>query len=395
MVGLVLVGSCTGATTASTSTPAPVTTTTVTFRPSETIASPPPSTSGTTSTIQATAPWSLVADHPVAGRVFPVVVWTGTEIVVWGGEKPSQGPRHPDGAAFNPTEGTWRDMAASPLAPRSEHAAVWSGEEVVICCGWSLGRGAAAAAYDPEADEWREIAAPPIGPSFAEAVWTGEEMLVFGGVGGGGATNLVGAAAYDPVTDTWRRLADLPYGLERTADATIGDGVVYAWPSPSQGSSPGPLAYYVESDEWVPLPDPPEPAPSTPSLVWTGDKLFAYGASSNAAGDVIGIGVTYDPVGQTWTPAEPAPLDPVSATEGTDASSKAVWADNEVYIWTGWVGTDWSEPSTRVVTYDPTRGSWRELEPAPIPAYGLWHDPIIWTGSQMVAYTDPMLSYTP
>jgi hypothetical protein len=349
----------------------------------------------TTSMIQATGPWSVVADHPVVGRVFPIVVWTGSEVVVWGGEKPSEGAWHADGAAFNPATGTWRELADSPLSSRSEHVAVWTGEEVIICCGRIVGGGASAAAYDPGADTWREIAAPPIGPAFAEAIWTGEDMLVFGGVGGGGTTNLVAAAAYKPATDSWRRLADLPYGLERTADATIGNGVVYAWPSPSQGSKPGPLAYDIASDEWAPLPDPPTHAPSSPSVVWTGDLLFAYGASSDHEADAIGIAMLYSPGDQTWRLPQQPPLDPVSPSEGTDASQKAVLADGEVYLWTGWVGTDWDEQITRVVAYDPVADSWREFEPAPVPAQGLWHEPIIWTGSQLITYTEPMLIYTP
>ena len=356
-------------------------------------------TSATTTTLLASEAWDLIADHPVVGRTFPVVVWTGTEVVVWGGEKPSEGAWHADGAAFNPITGTWRDLADSPLSPRSEHAAVWTGEEILICCGRIVGGGVPAAAYNPEADEWREIASPGFSPAFAEAVWTGEEMLVFGGVGGRGTSNLVGAAAYNPLTDSWRRLADLPYGLERVADSTLGDGVVYAWPSfihftVDRDDRP-PLAYDLAADEWQQLPPLPDGAPSSPSLVWTGDRLFAYGAGSDAEGDAIGISMTYDPVDQTWRFVPQSPLETVSSSEGTEASQKAVWGDGEVYIWTGWVGTDWEEPITRVVSYDPAVDSWRELEPAPVPAQGLWHAPIIWTGSQLITYTDPMLIYTP
>jgi hypothetical protein len=351
--------------------------------------------STTTSKIQATGSWSVVADHPVVGRVFPIVVWTGNEVIVWGGEKPSERAWHADGAAFDPATGTWRDLAESPLSSRSEHVAAWTGEEVIICCGRIVGEGASAAAYNPAADEWREVAAPPISPAFAEAVWTGEEMLVFGGVGGGGTSNLVGAAAYNPATNSWRELADLPYGLERTADAAMGQGVVYAWPSTGQDSTDLPLAYDITSDEWLPLPPPPSPRPSAPSLVWTGDELFAYGAGSNAEGNVIGIAVSYNPEAQTWDLAESPPFEPATYGEGTDGSQKATWVDGEVYVWTGWVGTDWAVPITRVGAYDPVNNSWRELEPAPIPAQGLWHEPIVWTGSQLITYTDPMLVYTP
>src|SRR3990172_5915233 len=66
------------------------------------------------------------------------------------------------------------------------------------------------------------------------------------------------------------------------------------------------------------------------------------------------IGVTFEPVGQTWRLAQQAPLEPLRPSEGTDASQKAVRVESEVYIWTGWVGTDWEELITRVVAYDPS-----------------------------------------
>lgn len=222
------------------------------------------------------------------------------------------------------------------------------------------------------------------------------EPAVFGGVGPGGVGNLVGAAAYNPETDSWRRLADLPYGLERTADAALGDGVIYAWPS-SFGAirTPGPLLYDLEADEWNPMPEPPQPAPSTPSLEWTGHVLFAYGAASDTDGEAIGLAVTFDPATQTWESVPPAPLEPVPHSEGTEASQATTWTGQEVIVWTGWVGTDWEDPVTRVAAYDPSTGTWRELEPAPIPAQGLWHAPITWTGNQLIPYTNPMLTYKP
>ena len=355
------------------------------------------SSTTTTSAIQGSGPWSVAADHPVVGRTFPVVVWTGSEVVVWGGEKPSEGAWHADGAAFDPATGTWRELADSPLAPRSEHVAVWTGEEVIICCGRIEGTGTSAGAYDPEADQWREISAPPIGPAFAEAVWTGDEMLVFGGVGIGGDPNLTGAAAYNPDTDTWRRLADLPYGLERTADAVYGDGVVFAWPSGfgSPPPEPAPLSYHIESDTWTPLPPlPPEMTPVTPSLVWTGDELIAWGLSPGFD-DAQGLGMAFRPDTGEWKMLPQAPLQPTDWWEGTEASQAAAWTGAEVIVWTGYVGTDGNDPWTRVVAFDPSEDSWRELEPAPIPARGLYNEPILWTGSQLITYTDPMLLYTP
>lgn len=66
-----------------------------------------------------------------------------------------------------------------------------------------------------------------------------------------------------------------------------------------------------------------------------------------------------------------------------------------MYVWTGLVGTDRDDPVTRVDAYGAAKDSWRELEPAPIAAQGLRHEPIICTGSQLITYTDPMLVSTP
>ena len=120
-------------------------------------------------------------------------MWTGTELVYWGGESEYGDQVHDDGAAFNPATGIWRTLAASPLSPRSGAAAVWTGEEVLI---WGGGQDAAGdgAAYDPAADEWRTIRDSPLGPRIpVGAVWTGTEMLVWGSASR--AAEAVGALA--------------------------------------------------------------------------------------------------------------------------------------------------------------------------------------------------------
>jgi hypothetical protein len=336
------------------------------------------------------------------------MVWTGSEYIVWGGEKPSEGTWHGTGAAFNPSQARWRDLAPSPLAPRSEHAFVWTGTEVLICCGRQVGSGASAGAYEPATDTWRVIAQPPISPNFAgftpsyaEAVWTGTEMIVFGGVSAGGLRNLRAAAAYDPETDSWRTLADLPYGLEREAEAVLGQGVIYAWPSfVRPGETAAPLAYDIESDSWQSLAIPESlEVPLAPSLIWTGDELIAWGLAPSLDDD-YGIGLTFDPTTGTWRALPPTPLAPTSSSDGSEASQAAVWTGSQAIIWTGWIGSEWDAPTTSILAYNPEERSWSQLDPAPVQGTGMWHHPLIWTGTQLIAYvasTDSILIliYTP
>ena len=141
-----------------------------------------------------TGTWRVIAPAPIDYRNFPAVAWTGTEMILWGGSEP---PRvYADGAAYNPATDTWRRLPDAPLGARSDGAvAVWTGEEVVILA--ALGGGAAA--YNPATDEWRRLSADLPGDAVpSQAVWTGTTIL---------ATVLIRdtpqLARYDPSTDTW------------------------------------------------------------------------------------------------------------------------------------------------------------------------------------------------
>src|SRR5439155_23099761 len=49
--------------------------------------------------------WSALPQAPLLGRLDPTAVWTGTQLIVWGGQKPNPGTgvkSFADGAAFTP-----------------------------------------------------------------------------------------------------------------------------------------------------------------------------------------------------------------------------------------------------------------------------------------------------
>ncbi|MEX0826312.1 MAG: hypothetical protein WD184_06140 [Acidimicrobiia bacterium] len=138
--------------------------------------------------------WEEIAGSPVAGRMRTAVVWTGSEIFVWGGhdgysqETPNFARFHQDAYLFDPTTGVWR-MASDPpdgLCPLTEATATWIGDAVLL-------RGAAlvtpncvsgAATYDPVADSWTVLEGEFFDrvPFRAEVVWIGRSLAapVFG-----------------------------------------------------------------------------------------------------------------------------------------------------------------------------------------------------------------------
>lgn len=138
-------------------------------------------------------------------------------------------------------------MPLGPLSARRDVSAVWTGRELVIWGGISrLGHFADGAAYDPATRVWRTIAAGPLSPrAGAPSVWTGTEMIVWGGNGTvSGPQGLVNGAAYDPRTDRWRRIADAPG--EGRSDATtrmVAGRMVTAAGSSSQGVSAASTTY--------------------------------------------------------------------------------------------------------------------------------------------------------
>lgn len=196
---------------------------------------PPPSannesTSGDVTSPNATTPtvelWADLApdtvmtipESPLSGRIAPAAVWTGTEMLIWSGSAlatPSGEIPLADGAAFNPTTGMWRTIATAPIEGRSYPAAIWTGTEMIVWGGSSNGQTlAGGAAYDPAADTWRTLPAAPIDSAMkSTALWTGDEVIVLGGmrtVSPGGAEAIADGAAYNPATDQWRILPPLP-----------------------------------------------------------------------------------------------------------------------------------------------------------------------------------------
>jgi hypothetical protein len=81
----------------------------------------------------ATVRWTPIPPAPLSPRGFHTAVWTGTEMLVWGGS--TAGRLFADGAVYDPAAGSWRSMPRAPLAPRTGHVAVWTGRELLVWGG--------------------------------------------------------------------------------------------------------------------------------------------------------------------------------------------------------------------------------------------------------------------
>lgn len=169
--------------------------------------------------------WRRIPEAPVGGYA-NTLVWTGTEMITWGGIMDSTTGPHgyptgfaATGAAYDPARDEWRVLEPSGLDPRGWHSAVWTSTEMLVWGGVAQPNTTCrsgchagdAGAYDPESGTWRAIDAGPLsGRVEHTAVWTGSDMIVYGGDVPGGGFPRNDGAAYDLIADTWDLLPSAP-----------------------------------------------------------------------------------------------------------------------------------------------------------------------------------------
>lgn len=297
---------------------------------------------------------------PLQARGGHSVIWTGEEMIVWGGSADELDQTlFADGAAFDPVANTWRMIAPAPLEPRLDHHAVWTGSEMLIVSGAGLLDGAA---YDPVSDSWRPIAEAPFslvthlsekGTEMSSSVWTGDELVVWEVRGDR-------VAAYSLADDTWRVLPGLGFNavlgvLRWTGSEVIALGIAHFGP----GLAPLQAAR-LQDGGWLPT------AASGTSEVrpmlsaWTGSELLAWSED--------GIAYAYLPSEDTWQSRDPVPMAPC---EGLAEPLEVL--DRGVFVF-AWCGND--------AFYD--AGDWTTVI---IPDYGdaRW---AVWTGTEILNWGD-------
>ena len=163
-----------------------------------------------------------------SARRFATVVWTGDRLIVFGGEGATGAV---DTGAVLPlaggvTPGAWTALPAlNAPSPRTGHTAVWTGSRMLVWGGQNggtpLGDGAA---YDPAANTWTPL--PTLGAPTARSghvtVWTGSELLISGGATAGGP--VASGGAYDPAAGQWRTLSDVGQPVARSGGAGVWSG---------------------------------------------------------------------------------------------------------------------------------------------------------------------------
>ena len=245
--------------------------------------------------------------------------------------------------------GLWIELARTGQGATgrgSRQAVIWTGREMLVWGGTAdSGIIAGGARYDPPTDSWAPL--PPFEQvAFLDrtAIWTGREMLIWGGSRGAGLRDDGGRN--DPTTDSWRPISSAAAIITARGDHTaVWTGrEMLAWGGVGQAGSLGDGARYDPStDTWtsIALQGAPD-SRNDHSAVWTGHHMIVWGGSSflrsSGTGSVLRDGGLYDPRADSWIPV------PTEGAPSARRSHAAVWTGREMLVWGGTQGRN--EPFT-------------------------------------------------
>jgi len=290
--------------------------------------------------------WHPMSPSGLAMRGNSTVVWTGTELLVWGGTMDALGTKPgewrwysvSDGARYNPNADSWAPISAIG-APDGARRGIWTGKELLV---WSTGEdhtwtpsapARPGARYDPAKDMWTPMTVVNAPSPYASvAAWTGSELLVWGDPNGEGAR-------YNPATDTWARISTLGAPLAHHPETIIWTGQdLLVWggccypPRSGRGgfANDGGL-YNPRTDTWTPIGADGAPASrSSYAAVWTGREFVVWGGCCNPPGKELNDGARYDVAARRW---EPLPL--AGAPTPRVGPQPVVWTGRELLVWGG------------------------------------------------------------
>ena len=236
--------------------------------------------------------WRAITPAPISPRSGHSAVWLQNRMVVWGGTAEG-GVALADGASYDPAADTWTSLPPSPLSPRVGHRVVasthrmlvWGGSASAADGGKSVADGAV---YTPATNSWVPMAAAPAslpGRDTFASVWTGKQLLVWGGFrrGDGCAPCAQGdGAVYDLDSDAWTPMAPAPVSGRGDAEAVWSGRDMLLWGGSDGGVQADGALYNPTNDSWARV-VPGSLAPRRQhAMVWTGQQLLIWGGEGGS-----------------------------------------------------------------------------------------------------------------
>jgi len=313
-------------------------------------------------------------------------VWTGTEMIVWGGSTTS-------GGRYNPVTDSWTPTSPVSFAPREGISAVWTGNVMMIWGGCLFGFHPACTTagrrYNPATNSWDGVSTTnaPVGRAYSAMVWTGEKVIVWGGYHYWAQSPYGGQ--YDPVSNTWTPVPSAS-GVPATLVSAVWTGsemIVWGGFNGNYLNTGG--RYNPVSNSWtLTSTTNAPPARHIPSAVWTGDEMLVWGGCPDLSiywsfnyycNSDTNTGGRYNPLTDSWMPISIGANAPEARFDHT-----AVWTGNEMIVWGGHnvgSGANFNNGGR----YNPVTDSWTATSLTNAPEARAVHT-AVWTGNEMIVW---------
>ncbi len=379
--------------------------------------------------------WTRTSDIPNAvGRAGLTAIWTGTRMLVWGGDYRN------DGYSYDPSADTWQSIstAGAPIG-RSDHTAVWTGNRMLVWGGATDATPTSVtntgASYDPATDSWQPIpvTGAPVARRQHVAVWTGTQMLIWGGIANTDELNT--GSRFDPQANSWSPITLTGAPTTRTRAKAVWTGsemLVWGGILQNGGTTSYPVSggrYQPSTDQWQKIPTGPSGRVDH-SAVWSGTEMIIHGGIVEPFSPAAPVSWRYNPTTNNWSfsAAEPLATARYRHIAAWDGSGMIVWGGSGWAVeptddlrakgarWRGaafgWVGLYAGDPNKPAVLdpfvawtgdslffasqsrevgvfYSPLQDAWTSTNAAwpPLVGYSFYEDPATdamgWDGSRI------------
>lgn len=312
---------------------------------------------------------TMNATNSPSGRYAHSAIWSGTEMVIWGG---GWNDAQNTGGRYNPVTDTWQATSTQNApAARGYHSSVWTGSEMIIWGGYQpysiwLNSGGR---YNPVTDFWQTVSetGAPSERRYHAAVWTGTEMIIWGGSNDSGIQ--LNGARYNPLDDSWATMSNTnapqtsfvrhePKAVWTGHEMLVIDRV-----------SVKAHRYNPTTDTWQELSTIGAPTYSTQveAVAWTGIEMLVWGGSYLGA---------YNPVTDSWRQLT------VLCSPSYRTGTTAIWTGSEMIIWGGKVGVSVTDTGGY---YHLANNAWSHSTLVSAPVARDMHA-AIWTGNKMIIW---------
>ncbi|MBC7935593.1 MAG: hypothetical protein H7Y86_09615 [Rhizobacter sp.] len=286
--------------------------------------------------------WNLESNQGVGLFQGIKAVWTGSEIIFWGANF--------IGSRYNPATNIWTELPATNApSPRGNQIMIWDGTRVIIWGGNNgivpLNTGAM---YNPATNTWTTMSTSgaPTARLWHTAVWNNVagaagRIIIWGG------TNVVSefsgelntGGIFDPSTNTWTATTNTVGApsarINHTAIWTGTEMIIFGGRLSNTSTNTG-SRFNPSSNTWTTITNGPQSVTGH-SSVWTGTAMFVTGGSNNSSGNTgftNSNSTIYNPTTNSWATA------PSFSSTDSKRNHNSFFAGNMILIWGGEIFVD-------------------------------------------------------